>query len=109
MTNSKAERAIGGRAVHTAEHLTVWLRDSPYPRESCGPGGGNAHRPEEEEEVALPQRGPDKPQEEMATSQGDLEAESKLPTLQRALVVCLRRCRTHTVLAVKKCPHPEGF
>lgn len=46
--------------------------------------------------MALLQRGPDNPQEEMSTSQSDLEDKSKLSTLPRTLVVCLRRC-----------PHPH--
>lgn len=44
------------------------------------------------EEVALTQRGPDNLQEEMSTSQTDLEDKSKHSTLQRTLVICLRRC-----------------
>lgn len=46
--------------------------------------------------MALPQRGPDNLQEEVSTSQSDLEDKRKLSTLQRTLVVCLR-----------KYPHPH--
>lgn len=37
-------------------------------------------------------RGPDNLWEEVSTSQSDLEAESKLSTLQRTLAVQLRKC-----------------